>query len=119
MILCLTTLGNTGYSGDPLNTELSEVEPISFSIGSAYPNPFNNKITIPLYIDKPSVVSFSVYNILGKHITSDTRIYSDIGEKEFFLNGLEYNGLSLPAGSYFIRVNNGDISMIQKILYLK
>lgn len=119
MILCLTTLGNTGYSGDPLNTELSKVMPKSFSIGNAYPNPFNNKISLPFYIDKAGVVSFSVYNILGNQIISDTKIYGDAGQKEIFLNGLDAKGVPLPAGSYFIKVSNGEISKIQKILYLK
>ena len=74
MILCLTTPGDTGYNGDPLNIE-DDLNPITFKIGSPYPNPFNGKVSIPIKLGDNSLVNFNVYDLNGSVIYNSNLNY--------------------------------------------
>ena len=118
MILCMTTPGNTGYSGDPLDIELNGV-PGSISVGNAYPNPFNHNVVVPISLEQPGNVHFSVYDIRGNLITSGLNRFLDGGKKNIRWNGTNQDGKSVSAGTYFLRVRNEDVSKTKKIVYLK
>ena len=118
MILCMTTPGNTGYSGDPLDIELNDV-PGSISVGHAYPNPFNHNVVVPISLEQPGDVHFSVYDIRGHLITSGLNRFLDGGKKNIRWNGTNQDGKSVSAGTYFLRVRNKNLSKTKKIVYLK
>ena len=118
MILCMTTPGNTGYSGDPLDIELNGV-PGSISVGNAYPNPFNHNVVVPISLEQPGDVHFSVYDIRGHLITSGLNRFLDGGKKNIRWNGTNQDGKSVSAGTYFLRVRNKNLSKTKKIVYLK
>ena len=118
MILCMTTPGNTGYSGDPLDIELNGV-PGSISVGNAYPNPFNHNVVVPISLEQPGDEHFSVYDIRGHLITSGLNRFLDGGKKNIRWNGTNQDGKSVSAGTYFLRVRNKDLSKTKKIVYLK
>jgi beta-glucanase (GH16 family) len=118
MILCLTTPSNTGYSGDPLSIETKNI-PLSFSLGDAYPNPFNNNVVLPVSLQEPGVVQYSIYDIQGHLIDSGINKILDKGNNNIRWNATDQNGKSVSAGTYFIRVSNKDASINKKIVYLK
>ena len=118
MILCLTTPSNTGYSGDPLSIETNNV-PLTFSLGNAYPNPFNHNVVLPISLEKPGEVHFSIYDIRGHLINSGVNKFLDRGRNNIRWNGTDQNGKSVSAGTYFLRVSNKDASITKKIVYLK
>ena len=118
MILCMTTPGNTGYNGDPLDIELNDV-PGSISVGHAYPNPFNHNVVVPISLEQPGDVHFSVYDIRGHLITSGLNRFLDGGKKNIRWNGTNQDGKSVSAGTYFLRVRNKNLSKTKKIVYLK
>ncbi len=118
MILCMTTPSNTGYNGDPLDIELNDV-PGSISVGHAYPNPFNHNVVVPISLEQPGDVHFSVYDIRGHLITSGLNRFLDGGKKNIRWNGTNQDGKSVSAGTYFLRVRNKDLSKTKKIVYLK
>ena len=118
MILCLTTPSNTGYSGDPLSIETNNV-PLTFSLGNAYPNPFNHNVVLPISLEQPGEVYFSIYDIRGHLITSGLNRFLDGGKKNIRWNGTSQDGRLVSAGTYFFRVRNEDVSKTKKIVYLK
>ena len=118
MILCLTTPSNTGYSGDPLSIEENNV-PLTFGLGNAYPNPFNNKVVLPISLEQPGKVHFSIYDIQGHLINSGVNKFLDRGINNIRWNGTDRDGKSVSAGTYFLRVSNKDASITKKIVYLK
>ena len=118
MILCMTTPSNTGYNGDPLDIELNDV-PGPISIGNAYPNPFNHNVVVLISLEQPGDVHFSVYDIRGHLITSGLNRFLDGGKKNIRWNGTNQDGKSVSAGTYFLRVQNKDLSKTKKIVYLK
>jgi|TARA_Y100000817_G_scaffold46160_1_gene32256 hypothetical protein len=117
MILCMTTPGNTGYSGDPLYVEDNIIT--SFSIGNAYPNPFNHNVTIPLSVNKAGLIYFTLYDINGKVIKNGQNNFDISGNVNFHWDGLAHDGRPVSAGPYFIKLSDNISSQTKKILYLK
>ena len=118
MILCLTTPSNTGYNGDPLSIEINNV-PLTFSLGNAYPNPFNNNVVLPISLEKPGEIHFSIYDIQGHLIKLGVNKFLDKGKKHIHWNGTDQNGKSVSAGTYFLKVRIEGASITKKIVYLK
>jgi hypothetical protein len=118
MILCLTTPSNTGYSGEPLSIETNNV-PLTFSLGNAYPNPFNNNVVLPISLQESGDVHYSIYDIRGHLISSGVNRFLDRGKKNIYWDGTDRDGKSVSAGTYFLKVKNEDASITKKIVYLK
>jgi hypothetical protein len=117
MILCLTTSGNTGYNGDPLENMLDDL-PHSMSIGRAYPNPFNSYIKIPIAINNSVLIDYTIYDMKGRVVKVVNNGYAS-GVSSIEWNGRDQNGIPVPSGTYFFKFNDIDNAPIQKILYLK
>jgi len=90
-----------------------------FSIGKAYPNPFNNNIEIPIQIDKPNIYVAEIFNINGHSIIKLFNEMIDPGPHSITWGGKNKYGNGVPSGTYFLVVSNGEISNKQKILLLK
>ena len=74
-----------------------------FALLSVYPNPFNNKLTIPIELKKHELVSVEVFNINGQLIEN---IYD--GLLQAGKHNLIWNAQNVSSGLYIIqtRVNN-------------
>ena len=118
MILCLTTPGDTGYNGDPLNIE-GDLSPITFKIGSPYPNPFNGKVSIPIRLGNKSLVNFNVYDLNGSVVYNSNLNYQAHSENNVFWNGKSNNGSLVSSGTYILKVINGLSVDTKKIIYIK
>ena len=64
---------------------------------SAYPNPFNDEITIEFSINGAEMVAYEVVNALGQIVIEGKHVESPI---KF--------GTELNAGMYFVRLRAGD-----------
>ena len=115
MILCLTTPGDTGYNGDPLNIE-SDLSPITFKIGSPYPNPFNGKVSIPIRLSNKSLVNFNVYDLSGSVVYNSNLNYQSFSENSIFWDGKNNNGSLVSSGTYNLKVINGLSTDTKKII---
>jgi hypothetical protein len=118
MILCLTTPGNTGYSGGPLEIS-GDLLPNLINIGSPYPNPFNGNVSIPIDIEKQSMVNFFIYDIGGSLVFSSNQNYVPETKNNFLWNGKSNNGKHVSSGTYIININNKASSETKKVVYIK
>ena len=118
MILCLTTPGNTGYSGDPLEISGNPL-PDLITIGSPYPNPFNGRVFIPIDIKRQSMINFSIYDIEGSLVFSSNQNYVSGTKNNFLWNGKSNNGKHVSSGTYIININNKASSETKKVVYIK
>ena len=118
MILCLTTPGDTGYNGDPLEIS-NDLLPSSITIGSPYPNPFNGSVSVPINIIKPSVVHFTIYDVGGSLVFSSNRKYNNGIENVFFWDGKNSNGNIVSSGNYYISATNNTFNETKRILFIK
>ena len=118
MILCLTTPGDTGYNGDPLEIS-NDLLPSSITIGSPYPNPFNGSVSVPINIIKPSAVHFTIYDVGGSLVFSSNRKYNNGIENVFFWDGKNSNGNIVSSGNYYISATNNTFNETKRILFIK
>jgi flagellar hook assembly protein FlgD len=88
---------------DPLlnNTVGIAEQPVDKNISTyAFPNPFENKVTIGYYLDAPSKVNVDVYSIYGNCVMTLQSEMVDAGAHEIIWDGKNNTGQKLAAGSY-------------------
>jgi hypothetical protein len=82
----------------------------NFSLIGVVPNPASDQVHIFFNTNKPDIIHITIIDILGQQI-----FYTSINP----VNGLNTTDLdvtSLSVGSYFVKVDNGQISFIKKIV---
>lgn len=92
-----------------------DIYPLSFTMSSAYPNPFNASVYFVLDGQTSEHVNISIYSITGKQVD------------QFFiprLNGQQSKigwspSLNVPSGTYFIQASTNYFNETRKILFIK
>ena len=85
-----------------------------FSLAQNYPNPFNPSTTIHYNIPSGTMVTLTVYNVLGQKVREMVNEYKSPGEYEVKVDMKEYN-----SGIYFYKFQAGSYSEIKKMVLLK
>ena len=85
-----------------------------FSLGHAYPNPFNPTTTVSLSVPEAGHVSVKVYNLMGQvvGVLMDGMVKSDV-------YSLTFDGADLSSGVYMIKAETGSQITTQKIMMVK
>ena len=98
-------------SSDSVNTTFNE---ISFSLGNAYPNPFNPTTSLSLTIPENGYVNVGVFNLAGKQVANliDANIESGT-------YNLSWNAQNISSGMYLVRAEYGGNISTQKIMLIK
>jgi hypothetical protein len=93
--------------------------PQAFSLDQNYPNPFNPSTTIQYSLPKQSNMSFTIYDLSGRTILTQSEYGQQAGVYTIEWNGVDRRGFGVPTGVYFARLQAGDYSKTIKMLYLK
>ena len=88
--------------------------PAVYSLSQNYPNPFNPSTTIKYELPKSSVVSLTVYDILGRQVSVLVNDRRDAGVHE-----VKFDGSYLASGVYFYRLQAGGFVQAKKLMILK
>ena len=88
--------------------------PGEFGLSAAYPNPFNPTTTLGLALDVDGFVSMSVFNIRGQVV----EVLVDRSMKAGYHN-VVWNADGISSGMYFVRVETGANTAMQKLMLLK
>lgn len=79
-----------------------------------FPNPFNPVTTITYVLPEPTYVSLSVYDRLGRQITTLVEQNQDSGE-----HSVDFNASEFPSGIYFYRIKTPEKTEVRKMLFTK
>lgn len=71
--------------------------PTGFHLGAAYPNPFGGVTNLPVRLDRPGHVRVTVYDLLGRVVSTPVDQVLMAGSREIVLDGSMWN-----PGSYFV-----------------
>ncbi len=98
--------------------------PTTFGLGQNYPNPFNPATTIEYRIPVQSVVSITIYNMLGQEVNRLVNKEQQPGAYLLHWNGTDNDGRPVSSGIYFYRIsasNNGkeQFTSIKKMMLIK
>ncbi|MBI90173.1 MAG: hypothetical protein CMG60_08815, partial [Candidatus Marinimicrobia bacterium] len=88
--------------------------PESFSLSSAYPNPFNPSTNMTLALDADGQVSMMVYNLVGQAVDVLVDGYMNAGYHQ-----VVWNASNVPSGVYIVKVTTGTNTSIQKVMLMK
>ncbi|MEC7735815.1 MAG: C25 family cysteine peptidase [Candidatus Neomarinimicrobiota bacterium] len=93
--------------------------PNVFSLSPAYPNPFNPTTQLDLKIGRPELVKVAVVDILGREVAELQNGYMVPGQYTLSWNGTNRFGITISSGTYFVVLDYGEKTKIQKLLFLK
>jgi len=104
------------------NTDVTEENPNTpseLNISSVYPNPFNSAVEITFNIEKPSMVTLSIYDVTGKEIANIISDNLEVGSHNATWNGTDKNGNTVSSGVYFAKLNSGSKTTTTSLMYVK
>ncbi|MBU0519644.1 T9SS type A sorting domain-containing protein, partial [bacterium] len=90
--------------------------PDHFTLHPVYPNPFNPTTTITFTLPMAGEVDLSVFDISGSRVgggLAPTRSYPP------GTHSIQFDGSNLTSGIYFIRLQAGEFTALQKMVLLK
>jgi hypothetical protein len=79
-----------------------------------YPNPFNSSTIIHFEIVQESEVALTVYDILGREVTTIINETKRPGSYD-----IKFDAIGLSSGAYFYRLRAGDTVETKRMLLLK
>ena len=94
-------------------------QPSGYDLHQNFPNPFNPSTTIRYNIPECSDVNLSIYDAKGRVVLAHNEFQNHAGEYEFTWYGEGEQGLGVPTGVYFARLEAGGFSQTIKMLLLK
>ncbi len=90
-------------------------QPAEFSLGSAYPNPFNPTTSLNVALPVASDLRVVVYNSVGQQVAELASGMYSAGT-----HNLSFDGSNLASGLYFVRaVVPGQLNAMQKVMLVK
>jgi hypothetical protein len=102
-------------TGEPFPYEvMASLAPVSFDLEGAHPNPFNPSTVIRYQMPEARLVSLKVYDTTGRLVTTLVNGFCEAGTHE-----VTFDGSSKSSGLYFVRMQAGNYTAVQKMLLLK
>jgi hypothetical protein len=124
----LSSIDSSGYVSDfteivsieiNLNVVDGAMTPEVYALHQNYPNPFNPTTKISYDLPEASVVSLSIYNIMGREIRTMINSEQTAGFKNIQWNATDNLGKSVPAGMYIYTIQAGEFRQTRKMVLLK
>ncbi|HKC68120.1 MAG TPA: FlgD immunoglobulin-like domain containing protein, partial [Bacteroidia bacterium] len=84
----------------------------------AYPNPFENTVSIGYIIDKPSKVNVEIYTVQGALVRNLPATFETTGTHEIAWDGKNNQGTALTNGVYFYIVKTASGQTTGKLTLL-
>ncbi len=88
--------------------------PNKFLLYQNYPNPFNPATEIKYSVPALGLVNLNVFNLLGKKVAALVNKEQSAGIHE-----VRFDASDLTSGIYFYRLEDGNFSMVKKMILLK
>ncbi len=94
--------------------------PTEYIVGPNFPNPFNPNTQFDIELPENSNVSVTIYDAAGREVAQiiDARKY-EAGIHRLSWNGANQQGMPMPSGIYFCRLQAEGNQRIMKMLLLK
>ncbi len=106
--------GNPVYGITNVKNEKNSLIPSNYKLYQNYPNPFNPSTTIKFEIPVKSNVKITVYNILGREVSTLINEVKNPG-----IYKVEFNGENLSSGVYFYKLQTDNYVTMKKMIILK
>ncbi len=88
--------------------------PLVYKLGQNYPNPFNPETKIKFSLPENTEIELSVYNVLGKIVTTLVKKRLSAGYYEY-----KFSGYQLSSGIYYYILKSSKFTKVKKMLLVK
>ena len=102
-----------------LSAEDVSFTPKEFRLYDAYPNPFNPVTTVRYDLPKNSLVTITIYDMLGKKVKTLINQIQDAGHQYIIWDGTNTNGSSIGVGVYLYQIQIEHYTQTKKMVLLK
>lgn len=104
------------YSFEELNSvdDEKDIKLNKYVLYQNYPNPFNSSTIIKYSLPRQGEVKLSLYDLLGRLITTLVNEMKNTGEHQ-----IELNTKNLSSGVYFYQLIAGNVILTNKLIFLK
>ncbi len=106
-------------SASPTSVKNREKNQSAFLLSEPFPNPFSIGVLFTARTEKQMDLGFSIYNLLGQKVFSQSSQTYSAGEHRFHWRGEDAFGTKLPSGAYFLRFQAGEETIVKKLLLLR
>ena len=94
-------------------------QPLTYSLSQNYPNPFNPTTTISYSLPRAEKVTLTIYNMLGERVKELINSRQQAGSYNLTWDATDRNGVRMPSGVYFYRIEAGSFVKVNKMILLK
>lgn len=101
------------WSGAPTSVE-DGAKPYTFSLGNAYPNPFNPSTVIPFQLGRSGEISIRVFDMLGRDVITLANGIYPAGN-----HTVRFDASGLSSGMYLIRLDAPEYRETRRVTLLK
>ena len=84
-----------------------------------YPNPFNPRLNINIFLDLNSIISIDIYGLNGYHIKSIFNVNINDKRDNFKWDGTNNNNEKIASGLYFCVIKTSETLITEKVLHIK
>jgi len=98
-------------------TSLKNSSPLvinTYSLYQNYPNPFNPSTTIHYSLPQPGVIRLTVYDLVGREVTTLVNEQKEAGHYT-----VDFNGEGLASGMYLYRLSAGPFTQFKRMMLAK
>ncbi|MCB1319087.1 MAG: T9SS type A sorting domain-containing protein, partial [Leptospiraceae bacterium] len=92
----------------------SQALPITYALSQNYPNPFNPSTTIAFQMPKSGHATLQIFNTLGQLVATLVDKQLPAGRHSVVFKTGEF-----ASGIYFYRLQTGDFSQTNKMMFMK
>ncbi|HPN35449.1 MAG TPA: T9SS type A sorting domain-containing protein [bacterium] len=96
-----------------------QIKPLTFELAQNYPNPFNPTTTIRYSLPQAETVQLTIYNMLGQKVKDLVNVKQQAGNYSIVWDATDRNGITVPTGVYFYRIEAGSFVKVHKMILLK
>lgn len=111
-LLSTITRGATNGAGTGIHDHAPRVT--DFRLEQNYPNPFNPSTTIAFALARNGVVRLRVYDTLGREVRQLLNDYREAGPHQ-----IVFDAQGLVSGTYFVKLEFADRTMLKSMVLLK
>ena len=102
-----------------LDTKKEILLPETFAIHQNYPNPFNPSTTLRYDLPENSLVSITIYDMLGRQVKTLVSQTQDAGYRSVIWDATNDYGKPISAGIYLCQIQAGEFISTKKMVLLK
>ena len=108
---------NPNYTTEVENQQVKS--PLTFSLSTAFPNPFNASTTISFTLNKPEKVNLAVYSLAGQKVRELAAGNYSAGSHTAVWDGKDDSGNAVSSGVYLARMESGGVSKVVRMAMVK